>query len=128
MEDNGDSSRNRNVSYVRLIDDRIDSQINYNKEGTSNIFAVFLIVNGTLGSGLLNFPKTFDDAGGIIAASVVQIILLVFVMVSLIALAYASDQCGDNGAENIQVCFYCISPSNDFFFYHENGANIFGGI
>lgn len=105
MEDNGDSSRNRNVSYVRLIDDRIDSQINYNPEGTSNIFAVFLIVNGTLGSGLLNFPKTFDDAGGIIAASVVQIILLVFVMVSLIALAYASDQCGDNGAENIQVCF-----------------------
>ena len=84
----------------------MDSHIKYNPDGTSNMFAVFLIVNATLGSGLLNFPKTFDDAGGIIAASIVQIILLVFVMVSLIALAYASDQCGANGAENIQVHFF----------------------
>ena len=65
---------------------------------------------------MLNFPKTFDDAGGIIAASVVQIILLVFVMVSLIALAYASDQCGDNGAENIQVYFYVYSTK---YFFHK---------
>jgi sodium-coupled neutral amino acid transporter 7/8 len=75
----------------------------YNPEGTKTLFSVFLMVNSTLGSGLLNFPKTFDDAGGIVAASIVQIILLVFVMISLLALAYASDQCGTHGAENIQV-------------------------
>ena len=76
---------------------------------------------------MLNFPKTFDDAGGIIAASVVQIILLVFVMVSLIALAYASDQCGDNGAENIQV-YFCVYSTNFFFIislkYAITGAEI----
>ena len=99
-----ESERHRNGSYVRLVANRMESHINYNPDGTSFMFAVFLIVNGTLGSGLLNFPKTFDDAGGIVAACIVQIILLLFVMVSLIALAYASDQCGTNGAENIQVC------------------------
>ena len=86
--------------YVRLVD---YNSVYQNPEGTTTIFTVFLIVNSTLGSGLLNFPKTFDDAGGIIAASVVQVILLVFVMTSLMALAYASDQCGTDGAENIQV-------------------------
>ena len=101
--DREELDRHRNGNYVRLIAERMDSHIKYNPDGTSNMFAVFLIVNATLGSGLLNFPKTFDDAGGIVAASIVQIILLVFVMVSLIALAYASDQCGTNGAENIQV-------------------------
>ena len=75
----------------------------YNPEGTKTLFSVFLIVNATLGSGLLNFPKSFDDAGGIMAASIVQIILLAFVMISLLALAYASDQCGIHGAETIQV-------------------------
>ena len=70
------------------------------------MFTVFLIVNSTLGSGLLNFPKSFDDAGGIIAASVVQIILLVFVMISLLALAYASEHCGKPGEENNQVSSY----------------------
>ena len=107
--DREEIDRHRNGNYVRLIAERMDSNIKYNPDGTSNMFAVFLIVNATLGSGLLNFPKTFDDAGGIVAASIVQIILLVFVMVSLIALAYASDQCGTNGAENIQVySTYCI--------------------
>ena len=90
----------------------MESHINYNPDGTSFMFAVFLIVNGTLGSGLLNFPKTFDDAGGIVAACIVQIILLLFVMVSLIALAYASDQCGTNGAENIQVCIISCNQLN----------------
>ena len=101
-----DSERMDNRGYARMTSELLESHSQYNPEGTKTMFTVFLIVNSTLGSGLLNFPKSFDDAGGIIAASVVQIILLVFVMISLLALAYASDQCGTPGAENIQVSSY----------------------
>ena len=42
--------------------------------GTSTIATIFLIVNAALGAGLLNFPKAFDQAGGVLVAVLVQVI------------------------------------------------------
>ena len=90
---------------LRLVAEGIESQYNYNPNGTNTAYTVFLIVNAALGAGLLNFPKSYDDAGGILVAFMVQLALLLFIMIALIALAYASDKCGNGGAATIQVCF-----------------------
>ncbi|XP_046636826.1 putative sodium-coupled neutral amino acid transporter 7 isoform X2 [Daphnia pulicaria] len=74
--------------------------------GTSNLGTVFLIVNAALGAGLLNFPKAFDQAGGIEVALVVQAILVVFVIASLLILAKCSDV---NGAETVQAALHGAS-------------------
>ena len=71
-----------------------------NPGGTSLLPTIFLIVNAALGAGLLNFPKAFDDAGGVVVAVAVQAILLVFIIIALIILAYTADQ---NLASTIQV-------------------------
>merc|ERR1719150_298150 len=87
---------------LRLIAEGIESQYNYNPNGTNTAYTVFLIVNAALGAGLLNFPKSYDDAGGIVVAFMVQLILLLFIMVALIGLAYASDRCSAGKASTIQ--------------------------
>ena len=58
---------------------------------TSTLGSVFLIINAALGAGLLNFPKAFDTAGGVLVAVLVQAVLLVFIMSALIILARTSD-------------------------------------
>ena len=88
---------------LRLIAEGIESQFIDNPNGTNTAYTVFLIVNAALGAGLLNFPKSYDDAGGILVAFFVQLALLLFIMIALIALAYASDKCGSGGAATIQV-------------------------
>ena len=60
-------------------------------EGTSTLGSIFLIVNAALGAGLLNFPKAFDLAGGVLTAVLVQATLLVFIMLALIILAKTSN-------------------------------------
>ena len=45
-----------------------------NQNGISWYFAVFLIVNAALGAGLLNFPKSFDNAGGILVSTIFHIV------------------------------------------------------
>ena len=72
------------------------------QNGTSDIFTVFLIVNAALGAGLLNFPKAFDEAGGITVAIVVQVALLLFLVVALNILAYSSDQNSTSPASTIE--------------------------
>lgn len=59
--------------------------------GTGVFGTIFLIVNATLGAGLLNFPLAFDRSGGIIAAVFIQLILLLFITAALIILAACSD-------------------------------------
>lgn len=68
--------------------------------GSSTIGSIFLLINAALGAGLLNFPKAFNDAGGIEIALAVQAVLLLFVIVSLLILAKCSDI---NGALTVQV-------------------------
>jgi len=58
---------------------------------TSSLGAVFLIVNAALGAGLLNLPKAFNMAGGVVPSVAVQAVLLVFILSALLILAKASD-------------------------------------
>ena len=93
----------RDEDSLRLITEGLESQNTHNPNGTNIAYTVFLITNAALGAGLLNFPKSYDDAGGILVAFFVQLILLLFIMIALISLAYASDQCGSGGALTMQV-------------------------
>ena len=70
--------------------------------GTSDLFTVFLIVNAALGAGLLNFPKAFDEAGGITVAILVQVAMLLFIIVALWVLAYCADRNTSNPACTIE--------------------------
>ncbi|KAG1650505.1 putative sodium-coupled neutral amino acid transporter 7 [Nymphon striatum] len=60
-------------------------------ERSSWFAAVFLIINACLGAGLLNFPQAYDLAGGIGVAVVIQGILIIFIFISLVVLAFCSD-------------------------------------
>lgn len=42
--------------------------------GTSPLAGSMMIVNAALGAGLLNFPAAFHEAGGVIAANIVQLV------------------------------------------------------
>ncbi|KAK0182588.1 hypothetical protein PV327_000713 [Microctonus hyperodae] len=61
-------------------------------EGSMSIIGtIFLIVNATLGAGLLNFPLAFDKSGGIASAMIIQLVLLIFITAALVTLANCSD-------------------------------------
>ncbi|CAG2243655.1 SLC38A7_8 [Mytilus edulis] len=59
--------------------------------GSSWYASVFLVVNAALGAGLLNFPDSYRQAGGVMIAVVIQAIFLVFVVFAILILAYCSD-------------------------------------
>ncbi|XP_033339756.2 sodium-coupled neutral amino acid transporter 7 [Megalopta genalis] len=61
------------------------------RTGTSMIGTTVLIINTTLGAGLLNFPQAFDRSGGIAASIILQCFLLVFITATLVILAKCSD-------------------------------------
>jgi hypothetical protein len=51
------------------------SDMHFVAAGSSQLSAVFLIINAALGAGLLNFPQAFDQAGGIVTAIIVQVVI-----------------------------------------------------
>ncbi|XP_035730642.1 putative sodium-coupled neutral amino acid transporter 7 [Vespa mandarinia] len=61
------------------------------RTGSSIMGTIFLIVNATLGAGLLNFPQAFDKAGGIVTSITIQLGFLIFITAALIVLANCSD-------------------------------------
>ncbi|KAG6796766.1 sodium-coupled neutral amino acid transporter 7 [Apis mellifera caucasica] len=91
---------------------------NNNRSGTNVISTIFLIVNATLGAGLLNFPQAFDKAGGLVTSISVQLVLLVFITATLIILANCSDitnTCSMQdmfanfyGQKSFLLCAFCI--------------------
>ncbi|XP_014468659.1 PREDICTED: putative sodium-coupled neutral amino acid transporter 7 [Dinoponera quadriceps] len=64
---------------------------NETRTGAGVLGTVFLIVNATLGAGLLNFPQAFDKAGGVGTSVVTQLGFLVFITAALVILANSSD-------------------------------------
>ncbi|XP_057339053.1 sodium-coupled neutral amino acid transporter 7-like [Microplitis mediator] len=79
-----------------LIDDSVEvpfesSRSNSNPQGTTVIGTIFLLLNATLGAGLLNFPLAFDRSGGVISAIIVQLSFLIFITIALVTLANCSD-------------------------------------
>ncbi|XP_040573260.1 sodium-coupled neutral amino acid transporter 7 isoform X2 [Lepeophtheirus salmonis] len=74
-----------------------------NESGTGIIYTTFLIVNAGLGAALLNFPKSYDEAGGLGIAIFVQAFLLIFILIALLVLAFSADHCG---AKTLQDAMY----------------------
>ena len=81
-------STNEHTAKKSLVNPKPSSSSEGN---TSTLGAIFLIVNASLGAGLLNFPHAFDQAGGFLTVVLVQAFLLVFIMAALLILAQASD-------------------------------------
>ncbi|KAG0729676.1 putative sodium-coupled neutral amino acid transporter 7 [Chionoecetes opilio] len=61
-------------------------------DGISWYKAVFLIINAALGAGLLNFPRAFYEAGGIVSGNVVHILFTLLALGSLVVIA----KCGSD--------------------------------
>lgn len=80
---------------------------------------IFLIVNATLGAGLLNFPQAFDKTGGILTAVLVQLVLLTFITAAIIILACCSDTTDSSsmqdtlaglcGPKSLTFCAVCVA-------------------
>ncbi|XP_059158343.1 sodium-coupled neutral amino acid transporter 7-like [Physella acuta] len=66
------------------------------KKGSGWFLSTFLLVNATLGAGLLNIPMAYHQAGGVVTALIAQTILLVPVIFSIFILAYCADIKGSN--------------------------------
>lgn len=56
-----------------------------------DISSAFLLVNTALGAGMLNYPYAYDQIGGILAAGLIQVILLIFISSTMFILVYCAD-------------------------------------
>lgn len=65
------------------------------KSGISWGVAAFLLVNTALGAGVLNYPSAYEKAGGILAATIIQVVMMVSLGATMLVLAYCSDINGD---------------------------------
>ncbi|KAH9362061.1 hypothetical protein HPB48_002039 [Haemaphysalis longicornis] len=66
------------------------------QQGIAWTVAAFLLVNSALGAGVLNYPAAYDHAGGILAATFLQILMIFLNVVTMLILGYCSDLNGDN--------------------------------
>jgi len=60
-------------------------------KGSSWFVVAIIIINATLGAGLLDFPAAFNSAGGIAVSMIVHIILALLATVSFILLCWCAD-------------------------------------
>ncbi|XP_028966976.1 putative sodium-coupled neutral amino acid transporter 7 [Galendromus occidentalis] len=65
-------------------------------QGISWYAAAFLLINAALGAGILHYPFCYAEAGGIVVATAVQIVMLLLLSSTMIVLASAADLEGDN--------------------------------
>lgn len=89
------------------------------RRGSSILGTIFLIVNVTLGAGLLNFPQAFDKAGGVATAIIIQLGFLIFITATLVILANCSDVTSTSSMQNtfaelcgpkmLLVCGTCVA-------------------
>ncbi|KAH6947555.1 hypothetical protein HPB50_019743 [Hyalomma asiaticum] len=64
--------------------------------GAAWTVGAFLLVNSSLGAGVLNYPAAYDRAGGIVTATFLQIFMVCLNVVTMLILGYCSDLSGDN--------------------------------
>ncbi|KAM7283428.1 putative sodium-coupled neutral amino acid transporter 7 [Ixodes scapularis] len=82
LEDNG--------AVVR--DPSIDFTPSSAETGTLSWYSVAVVLATTaLGAGVLNFPAAYDHAGGILVATVLQMLMVFALGVTVVVLAYCSD-------------------------------------
>ncbi|XP_028967688.1 putative sodium-coupled neutral amino acid transporter 7 [Galendromus occidentalis] len=96
-------NRNNAVEYATIDEERAHGDKvpllrrvqSTNVQGISWGVAAFLLVNTALGAGVLNYPSAYDKAGGVLTATIIQIIMMFSLSVTMMVLAYCSDVKGD---------------------------------
>ncbi|XP_071642760.1 sodium-coupled neutral amino acid transporter 7 [Temnothorax longispinosus] len=96
-----------------------EARNNETRRGAGILGTIFLIVNTTLGAGLLNFPQAFDKAGGVGTSVVAQLGFLVFITAALVILASCSNSTGTDtmqdtfaglcGSKSLAFCGICVA-------------------
>jgi len=59
---------------TQVLCSRIEAEEDNGPGSTGWVTSALLIVNAALGAGLLNFPQAFDQAGGVVVATSVQLV------------------------------------------------------
>ncbi|XP_015584881.1 putative sodium-coupled neutral amino acid transporter 7 [Cephus cinctus] len=95
------------------------SAVSETRRGSGVLGIIFLMVNATLGAGLLNFPQAFDKAGGVGTAIIGQLGFLIMITAALVILAHCSDVTNTSsmqntfaglcGSKSIFVCGICVA-------------------
>lgn len=71
------------------------------KIGVSWQVAAFLLVNAALGAGVLNYPAAYDRIGGVLIATILQLVLLVILAATMFVLIYCADQNNDGSYHDV---------------------------
>ncbi|XP_037784546.1 putative sodium-coupled neutral amino acid transporter 7 [Penaeus monodon] len=71
---------------VPLMETEFDSHSKA-EDGISWYKAMFLTMNAALGAGLLNFPRAFHDAGGLVPGNMLHMVVTVLALISLLIIA-----------------------------------------
>ncbi|XP_058802207.1 sodium-coupled neutral amino acid transporter 7-like [Phymastichus coffea] len=88
-------------------------EMSHRRTGTGSWGTIFLMINATLGAGLLNFPEAFDKSGGVATAIIAQLFFLVFITTTLVILA----NCGDvTDTTTMQGAFAGLCGQKSLFF------------
>ncbi|KAI4488690.1 hypothetical protein M0802_011398 [Mischocyttarus mexicanus] len=108
-----------NDVFLSTAPSPMELRIQETRTGSSMLGLIFLIVNATLGAGLLNFPQAFDKAGGIATSIIIQLGFLIFITAALIVLANCSDFTDSNtiqdtlatlcGPKSLYICALCVA-------------------
>lgn len=96
-----------------------DMRNNETRRGAGILGTIFLIVNTTLGAGLLNFPQAFDKAGGVGTSVMTQFGFLILITAALVILASCSNSTGTDtmqdtfarlcGSKSLAFCGVCVA-------------------
>lgn len=70
---------------------KFDPKKNVVRGEASWVMAAFLLVNASLGAGLLNYPVAYDRLGGIGLSTIVQVIILLMLGTTMFILIYCAD-------------------------------------
>ncbi|XP_059158345.1 sodium-coupled neutral amino acid transporter 7-like [Physella acuta] len=69
--------------------------------GSGWIRSAFLLVNATLGAGLLNFPMAYHQAGGVLTAMTVQSICVAVMVLTVFIMGYCATVKGSNTYQDV---------------------------
>jgi len=84
---------------------------------TGTFSAIFIVVNAAMGAGLLNMPRAFSNAGGIVYGMLIQLGFFVFILTSLAMLGYCAKKynCATYQEVIERVCGKAIGCTTEVF-------------
>uniref|UniRef100_A0A915KLF8 Amino acid transporter transmembrane domain-containing protein n=1 Tax=Romanomermis culicivorax TaxID=13658 RepID=A0A915KLF8_ROMCU len=91
VEESDEHSRLLDNSMVLASPTEVRSMRGERQPGSTWITASLIMINATLGGGLLNFPGAFNAGGGIFSSMMMQIVLALLAGFSFIIISWVSD-------------------------------------